>query len=309
MKIERIWAVYFSPTGGTKKVVTTLAKDLAQELQKEMQELDLTKPENREKVYPFSEKDLVIVGTPVYAGRVPNKLLPDLEKCLEGNDAAAIPVSVYGNRSFGDALMELKLLLQEKGFRPVGAAAVVSRHAFSDKLAAGRPDEEDMEEMHTFAKNVAAILRGKTQHIDAGAKAGADVEADRMTESNAAASDGVSVPGNQPVGAYYIPLQEDGTPAKFLKAKPITNIEKCRQCGICAAACPMGSIDVSDAAQVTGVCIKCQACVRICPQHAKHFTDEQFLSHVRMLEKNYTRRAENYFFPNAAQRETQMGES
>ena len=45
--------------------------------------------------------------------------------------------------------------------------------------------------------------------------------------------------------------------------------------------------------EATGLCIKCQACVRRCPTHAKYFEDADFLSHVAMLEQNFTRRAEN----------------
>ena len=46
----------------------------------------------------------------------------------------------------------------------------------------------------------------------------------------------------------------------------------------------------------TGVCIKCQACVRGCPEHAKYFDDAAFLSHVAMLEQNFTAPKENAFF-------------
>ncbi|MCD8156772.1 MAG: HAD-IA family hydrolase [Clostridiales bacterium] len=35
--------------------------------------------------------------------------------------------------------------------------------------------------------------------------------------------------------------------------------------------------------------------MRKCPRQAKYFDDAQFLSHAKMLERDYTRRAENYF--------------
>ena len=44
--------------------------------------------------------------------------------------------------------------------------------------------------------------------------------------------------------------------------------------------------------EVNGICIKCQACIKKCPKDAKYFDDAAFLSHVAMLEQNYTRRAE-----------------
>ena len=65
---------------------------------------------------------------------------------------------------------------------------------------------------------------------------------------------------------------------------------------MCAALCPMGSISRDDPAEVTGVCIKCHACVRNCPTGAKYFDDEAFLSHKAMLERDYTRRADAKIF-------------
>ena len=95
---------------------------------------------------------------------------------------------------------------------------------------------------------------------------------------------------------YYRPLGLDGEPKNFLKAKPQTDRSKCTGCGVCAALCPMGSISREDPAEVTGVCIKCHACVRNCPTGAKYFDDEAFLSHKAMLERDYTRRAEDKLF-------------
>ena len=54
-----------------------------------------------------------------------------------------------------------------------------------------------------------------------------------------------------------------------------------------------GPQDIED---VHGICIKCQACVKVCPLHAKYFDDPVMLSHTRMLEEHYARRAENEVF-------------
>ena len=48
MKITKVWAVYFSPTGNTKKVITTMAKKAAEVLSVPMETFDFTLPENRE---------------------------------------------------------------------------------------------------------------------------------------------------------------------------------------------------------------------------------------------------------------------
>ena len=57
----------------------------------------------------------------------------------------------------------------------------------------------------------------------------------------------------------------------------------------------MGSIDRGDPFSVPGICIKCQACVRKCPVGARYFDDPQFLSHVRMLERDHRDRKENVY--------------
>ena len=99
-----------------------------------------------------------------------------------------------------------------------------------------------------------------------------------------------------PEAPYYIPKGTDGEPAKFLKAKPRTDLTKCTNCGTCARLCPMGAIDPEDVYSVPGTCIKCQACVRKCTKHAKYFDDPAFLSHVAMLEQTFTEPKKNEVF-------------
>lgn len=272
MKIKKIWAASFSPTGGTERIVSLLAEELSERLRIPVEKIAYTLPTEREKMYTFAGDDLLILGTPVYAGRIPNKILPDVDKSFEGKGTPAVAVSVFGNRNYDDGLMELSLLLERHGFCVAAAAAAVSRHAFSDRVGTGRPDTEDMQALRTFAEKVAE----KIQMISS--------------------VDALQITGHNPVGPYYTPLRADGQPAKFLKAKPLTDKERCTGCGACAQVCPMGSISPEDTSSVSGICIKCQACIRACPAQAKYFADEDFLSHVKMLEENYTRRAENAFF-------------
>ena len=108
--------------------------------------------------------------------------------------------------------------------------------------------------------------------------------------------DPIEVPGDNPPLKYYTPLGVDGQPTMFLKAKPQTHAELCDACGICVVNCPMAAISKEDPTQVPGICIKCQACVKKCPTNAKYFDDANFLSHVRMLEINYTERKEPRVF-------------
>lgn len=285
MMIKKIWAASFSPTGGTEHIVSLLAEEMGKCLKLPVHKISFTLPDERKKSCTFTEEDLLILGTPVYAGRIPNKILPDVDRSFEGNGTLAVAVSVFGNRNYDDGLMELALLLENHGFCVAAAAAAAARHAFSDDIGAGRPDKQDEEELRVFARRAAEKIKeffGK-EKIVSGNKSSCGVSALQIT-------------GHNPVGPYYTPLRADGQPAKFLKAKPVTDENLCNRCGTCAQVCPMGSISREDPSVVNGICIKCQACIRSCPAQAKHFEDEDFLSHVEMLREHYTRRAANAFF-------------
>lgn len=270
MELKKVWAVYYSATGTTAKVVRTVAAALAERLGLPLEERSFTRPGERAEAYSFTERDLVVLGSPTYAGRLPNKLLPDFQEKLRGGGALAVPIVLFGNRSYDNSLAELRALMEAGGFLPVAAGAFVGCHAFTDELAFGRPSWSDLFEAREFAGKIAEKVR-------AGAPAP------------------VQVPGD-PEAPYYIPKGVDGEPVKFLKAKPKTDLSRCSNCGACARACPMGAIDPARVAEVPGTCIKCQSCVRKCTRRAKYFDDPAFLSHVAMLEKNFQEPKENQVF-------------
>ena len=139
-----VWAVYFSGTGTTERTVTHIAGELARLLAAPCRSLDFTRPQARQQELNFCQSDLVVLGTPVYAGRVPNVLLPFLREKVRGGGALAVPVVLFGNRNYDDALIELRDILQQDGFRCVAAGAFVGEHSFSRTLGAGRPDDGDM---------------------------------------------------------------------------------------------------------------------------------------------------------------------
>lgn len=80
MTPKTVWAVYFSGTGTTERTVRSLAGELARMLSVPCRSIDFTRPQARQKELSFCERDLVVFGTPVYAGRVPNVLLPYLRE-------------------------------------------------------------------------------------------------------------------------------------------------------------------------------------------------------------------------------------
>ena len=274
MKILRVHTVYFSATGTTERVVNELAGELAERLGAELVSHCFNLPQSREETLTFGPEDLVVVGLPVYAGRVPNLLLPYLREKVKGNDTPAVPVVLFGNRDFDDGLIELRDTLWDNGLRSVAAGAFAGEHAFSKTLGAGRPDEQDMELVSQLARHAA----------------------EKIEQAEQAPARPVPVEGCTPLRPYYTPRDRNGTPINILKVKPRTDLQKCVSCGLCARLCPMGSIDPEEVVRVTGVCIKCCACVKKCPAGAKYFDDAGFLYHQHELEELYARRADSRIF-------------
>ncbi len=152
---KSINAMYFSATGTTKTIVCCIADTMLKSLGlRELgKNIDFTLPIAREAAVSFSQEDIVIVGVPVYAGRVPNVLLAFLNR-LNGNGAWAIPVVVYGNRDYDDALIELRDILIARGFTAIAGAAFIGEHSFSKVLAENRPDGKDMDIARVFANQI-----------------------------------------------------------------------------------------------------------------------------------------------------------
>ena len=272
MEIKRVYAVYFSPTDNTRLVTGKLAAYLAAYTQVACQNISVTLPDERAQIRQFQKGDLVVVGAPTYAGKLPNKILPFFQENLWGNGALAVSVVTFGNRSFDHALAQLCAVLEQNGFHTIAGAAFVGSHAFSELLAADRPGLDDLKELQTFAKKIMERLEA-VQEIPSPVKVDGDADA-----------------------PYYVPVGMDGKPVNFLKATPKTDLEFCMECGICAKGCPMGSISSADPADVPGICIKCHRCIKNCPREAKYFDDPEFLSHLKMLETTYAGKKENRFY-------------
>ena len=274
--------LYFSPTGTVCNTVRLISKELNKNSNNELKIKihDFTLPSNRFTIPKNKSKDIVVVGMPVYAGRIPNLMLPYINK-IKGNGAKVIPIVVYGNRSYGDSLSELFNILSNNGFSVIAAGAFVARHSFSDKVGGGRPNEKDLLQINEFSDLINKLLKGEL------------LGNTFNTTSIVNSLNSLNKPSEQL--EYYKPLDINGEFIDIRNVKPLTK-ENCNNCGICARECPMGAISHNNK-DVVGKCIKCCRCVRICPLSSKYFNDKGFLYHVKDLENTLTGiEANNQFF-------------
>lgn len=271
-EIKRVWAVYFTGTQTTLKVVEKLATELAAKFKCDKDTYDFSLPQARQTPMEFKCGDLIIFGTPVIAGRVPNVLLKYLAT-TKGNNALGVPVVLYGNRNYDDALIELRDIMEDGNIRTVAAGAFIGEHSFSTELGKGRPDEADMAKVCDFADKIFQKI------------------------SSHDTFDMIEVKGTpKPYSGYYQPRDRQGVHIDIRKVKPRTDENKCIKCGKCAEICTMGSIDKENFSKINGICIKCCACIKRCPTRAKFYDDEGYLYHQHELEQQWSRRAEPEIF-------------
>jgi ferredoxin len=261
MAINSLRLVYFSPTQTTKRVLESIAQGIGVNT---VRELDLTPRETEGWGHEEIRDDLVIIGAPVYAGRIPVVAARRLRR-LQGRDSAAVIVVVYGNRAYEDALLELKDLALEVGFIPVAGGTFIGEHSFSDvttPIATGRPDVQDLDKAVEFGRMVQK----------------------KMTSMQALADmSPLQVPGNSP----YRDRRQ------LPKVSPTTDEALCAQCKSCVSVCPTGAVELNDTLRTDpDLCILCCACVKNCPTGARTMEDASIRQLAERLSKSFPDRKE-----------------
>jgi len=273
MEIKKVYSLYFSPTDTSKKIAEHIGNNISSKLNKNLNIIDFTLKLKREETYTFEDKDLIICALPVYAGRLPNVLLPFLKNNLKGNNALCVPLVLYGNRNYDDALIELRNILEENNFHSIAAGAFIGEHSFSKILAKDRPDKND----YIKADELSDLILKRLEKLETYPK------------------EPIYVKGETPIRPYYTPRDRNGNGIDIRKVLPKVN-HYCNDCKLCVNVCPMNSIDKTDVRKYNNICIKCGACIKKCPMKARYYDDEGYLYHKRELEEMYEKRKEPEIF-------------
>lgn len=238
MNIQSLKLVCFSPTGTTMTVLQGIARGLNQY---NTEIVEITTPEARKHTLQTSENELLVVGVPVYMGRVP-ALITEWLHSIKAKNTPAVLVVVYGNRAYEDALLELSDILIPSGCIPIAGAAFIGEHSFSGNefpTAKGRPDLTDLYQAELFGQKIQEKLDSITsvENIPA-----------------------MEIPGCSP-------YRWNG---KLWDVDFIEVCDACAHCGICAERCPTGAIDSENYSVIDQVkCITCCACIKNCSQNAR----------------------------------------
>lgn len=261
MKIDNTVMCCFSPTSTSRLTLEAVAEGVGAD---KPQIIDITDPDTRNREAPELENALVLMGAPVYAGRLPAEAA-DYFKRLRARNCPAVTVVTYGNRAYDDALLELKDIAEQIGCVPFAAGAFIGEHSFCNKefeIARSRPDEKDLENARSFGGQISKILQ----------------EAEGPQTLSA-----VEVPGKFP----YKELKKN-EPFPFIKVT-----DQCDDCGICVTVCPKDAIDQSNGyATRDEDCIHCCACIKECPKEARVMRDSPIKKIAEWLSENCTERKE-----------------
>lgn len=252
----KLYKIYFSPTGGTKKVIDILAGTW----QCEQTEIDLSDRNAEFFKYIFQKEDVCLIAVPSFGGRVPEAALAGIRD-MAGGDARAVLVAVYGNRAYEDTLLELKDTVSTAGFCCAAAVTANAEHSIMHQFGAGRPDLQDQQELAAFAEKIKSSFEKK------------DITAE------------LKVPGNRPYREF------GGVAFKPTAGSKCTRCGLCaEQCPV--GAIPKDDPASVDAMK----CISCMRCIKVCPEQVRKLNEIMLFAASRKMKNACSQRKQNELF-------------
>lgn len=258
MKLNQLCVTYYSPTHTSRAIARAVGNGFGIARREER---DLTTDRNDS---PITVKDCIcIVAAPVYGGLIAPVATHRISR-IKAENSVAVPVVVYGNRDYEDALVQLRDLLHEQGFTVLCGAAFIGEHSYSRPgmpIAEGRPDRTDLQEAEVFGRKAYDSL----------------IRQLGITTPPPADARDFALMYDTPLEQLVItPPMKGNVPYKTLGPStpqaPVVD-DLCYGCGECVDLCPTGAISLHDGRSTTDIelCTKCCACVKSCPVGARTF--------------------------------------
>lgn len=255
MKINKIHLITFSPTRTSLRVGQAIAQGWGGD---DVVVHDLTLDAEPETVIQLG--DAAVVTMPVYGGHLPHLAVG----CLMEFKGEGIPVAgvvVYGNRAYEKTLEELSFLLAKIGFKVIAGGTFIGEHSYSTAdcpIAAGRPDEDDIEFARLFGMKIKTKVEAATdlEHLY-------EVDVRRIQRPRQSIWSLLRF-------VYQVQKMRKGVVP--VPRTPETWADRCKHCGRCVDVCPAGAIVRGDECSTDkDKCIKCCACVKVCKQKARYY--------------------------------------
>lgn len=252
LDFEKVSKVFFSPSGTTEKIVSEVAKNFNMN----MENYDLLSFDDEKEF----KDELVIVGIPVFNGRIPKTACRRLQR-MKGNDTKCIVILNYGNMCYGDALLELTSILKENNFNIVAVATTISQNSLFKQIATNRPDDIDLEQINKFSQKIIEKLKNNDEKE-------------------------IFVSGYKPYPEHIIPQ---------FAVKCDEGL--CTECLDCVYTCPEDAI-MENTPTMTKLndCSRCSTCINVCSEGARSFSGPRYEIEREYAMDNFYERKQPEFF-------------
>ncbi len=239
----KVGIYYFSGSGNTK----WLSEQLEQILSQSGHDVNI---QSIEAVSAPRENDLVILGGPIYAGNVPEKLIRwTLRNIPQAQSAKAVVFTTSAGLENANGIHSLGRKLINKGYQLTGAFtyALPRNYYFGN-----------------YAPTPADTARGQFARIKASLSA--DVEKILRFEA-------VSV--QEKVLSLDLFAELMSIMSRFM-GKSFSVTDECICCGLCVKNCPTQNIVMDKKIRWKTNCMLCTRCIHNCPAHAIQYKRNQY---------------------------------
>ena len=244
-----ILLAYFSATENTARIAEAIRKRLEELGADEVDVLDITTPQGREKTPDMTSYQAAVFGSPIHYMRAP-KIVREWLGRLEGGGTPCALFFTYGGFQVHPAHKTAAEILSRNGFNVLASAEFLGKHTYNLvgwQAMMDRPDESDLKVAREYAEMIYDRFSDRTS--------------DRLGD----------LPEGS-LGTEELDIKETSIPRLFPR-RPGREGAQCGMCMLCEEMCPTGAMDAETGEADADACILCLRCVQVCPEEVVNFLD------------------------------------